>query len=269
MATSQNGFPVYESYGGPLVTNPIPGTSGIKFLGGLSPAADIILRYVGSRWHHEVEPITGPETTTGQWGYNYRAIRGQDSGFSNHASGTAVDINSAAHPLGTRTLSQGKLAAIQRISNDLEGVVRFGAFYSGRPDEMHAELNASSIACAAMTARIKAGQVPNVPAELLDRPPGPAGPRKYPLWRGSSFGVKGAKKPLGTILIRTGYESGAIGVRVRSYIRAIQTRLGLAADGYYGPATERAVKTFQRTAGKGIKITGVVGPSTWKALNIR
>ncbi len=47
-------------------------------------------------------------------------------------------------------------------------------------------------------------------------------------------------------------------------VKAIQARLGLPADGTFGPATERAVRAFQARAG--LDADGVVGPVTWTRL---
>src|SRR3954447_9737267 len=49
-------------------------------------------------------------------------------------------------------------------------------------------------------------------------------------------------------------------------VSALQGKLGLAADGVFGPGTFRAVKRFQR--GHGLTADGVVGPATWTALGI-
>lgn len=47
-------------------------------------------------------------------------------------------------------------------------------------------------------------------------------------------------------------------------VRALQARLGIAADGAFGPQTERAVRAFQRS--HELPVTGLVGPLTRAAL---
>ena len=47
-------------------------------------------------------------------------------------------------------------------------------------------------------------------------------------------------------------------------VKALQTRLGLRADGAFGPGTRSAVVAFQ--ASRGLTADGVVGRSTWAAL---
>ena len=49
-------------------------------------------------------------------------------------------------------------------------------------------------------------------------------------------------------------------------VRQIQRKLGVMADGVFGPLTERAVKRFQRA--HGLEADGVVGPLTRSALGL-
>ena len=50
-------------------------------------------------------------------------------------------------------------------------------------------------------------------------------------------------------------------------VRRVQRRLGLSADGVFGPQTARAVRRFQRR--RGLTADGIVGPITRRALRLR
>jgi peptidoglycan hydrolase-like protein with peptidoglycan-binding domain len=49
-------------------------------------------------------------------------------------------------------------------------------------------------------------------------------------------------------------------------VRAVQQKLGVTADGVYGPRTRSAVKRFQRS--HGLAVDGVAGPSTLAELGL-
>jgi peptidoglycan DL-endopeptidase CwlO len=51
------------------------------------------------------------------------------------------------------------------------------------------------------------------------------------------------------------------------WVVPVQRKLGVPADGAYGPVTRRAVRAFQKR--KGLIVDGVVGPQTLRALGIR
>jgi hypothetical protein len=65
----------------------------------------------------------------------------------------------------------------------------------------------------------------------------------------------------------TSSSAGATVQRRGSSVSLLQRKLGVAADGVFGPGTARAVKRFQKA--HGLTADGVVGPSTWNALGVR
>ena len=58
----------------------------------------------------------------------------------------------------------------------------------------------------------------------------------------------------------------APGVQSADSVRALQQKLGVSADGVYGPKTRAAVKRFQRA--HGLVADGVAGPRTLAALGV-
>lgn len=131
MSTSQNRWPVHTSSGALVPLRWVTG----RVVGGDVHA---VFDYLCGRFDAEVEPIAVEQS----WGWAYRAIRGSTSGYSNHASGTAIDLNAPRHPLGRRgTFTAEQVAAIRAILRDLGGAVRWGGDYASRADEMHFEID--------------------------------------------------------------------------------------------------------------------------------
>jgi hypothetical protein len=169
---SQNAWVAGERTALDIVTVTVPGTQ--TKLPVLAGDVATVLLWVATRWHNEIEPLVEP----GNWGYAYRAVRGAKTGLSNHASGTAIDLNAPAHPLGTepaQTMSAAQIATAKRIEAESGGVVRWGGSYTGRKDPMHWEINAPAARVAALAAQIRSGG-PAAPIQQEDdMTPGQAG----------------------------------------------------------------------------------------------
>lgn len=103
-------------------------------------AAGFVLSHWAMWFSECVERIQGD--TWDDWGYAIRPIRGGGITLSNHASGTALDINAQAHPLGSRHTftDEQEWRLLRRLRGRYGGLIRWGGSYSGRADEMHFEL---------------------------------------------------------------------------------------------------------------------------------
>jgi hypothetical protein len=152
MAKSQNGWTVDES--GALQDRSL--IEGVKFPNGVR-AGDVavIFGYLVGRLHREVERVIPGAC----WGWFVKTIEGSTV-VSNHASGTAIDYNATRHPIGVRnTFSSKQQARIRAILVDLDGVVRWGGDYTGRPDDMHFEIVKGAAAVKALASKLR-GDLP-------------------------------------------------------------------------------------------------------------
>lgn len=158
MSTSQNGWPVLEQRTTGSLPRLrkwiVPGTG--RHLVIRDGSAGFLLVLLTLWFHERVQRID--EGIWDEWGYAFRPVRGQSGGYSNHASGTAIDLNATRHPLGvagTFTFRVGprKVAAYARVRLHLarvfRGTIRWGGDYSNRVDAMHFELNQPLAACEA------------------------------------------------------------------------------------------------------------------------
>lgn len=143
MSTSQNGWPVLTSSRATgahprLRRWVIPGAG--RHLYARDGSAGFLLALLALWFHERVERLDGG--VWDEWGWAYRPIRGQSSGMSNHASGTAVDLNATVHPLGARgTFARARdYLRIRARLRWMGGVIRWGGDYAGRADEMHFEI---------------------------------------------------------------------------------------------------------------------------------
>lgn len=157
LGQSQNGWPAHpDPEVVKLVRMTIPLRSGksvtLPLRAETAPALVEMVRW----WDANVEPVNPGDTGS----HNYRKIQGY-SYLSNHASGTAIDINGSRHPLGARgTVSPTLAAAITAKAKSLG--LRWGGTYKKRADEMHFEVNApppaSAVAASEAVWRAKYGE---------------------------------------------------------------------------------------------------------------
>jgi hypothetical protein len=115
-----------------------------------------ILLYVAKRFNGEVETLEGWQC----WGYAYRANVNNPSVWSNHASGTAIDLNAVKHPNGAKaSFTAAQTAAARRILAFCGKVVRWGQDYTGTVDGMRFEINVppGDPSLARLATRIRAG----------------------------------------------------------------------------------------------------------------
>ena len=135
LRTSQNGWPASADPGAiDIVTVAVPLVHGARHFQAARKAAPALLLFV-LWWDQTIEPVTELGS------YNYREIRGQEGKgkLSNHASGTALDINQSRHKLG----AYGTVPAALRpliSAKAAELGLRWGGDYHGRKDEMHIEV---------------------------------------------------------------------------------------------------------------------------------
>lgn len=162
MATSQNGYTAND----PSLTQSwkIPGTARAVRLRKGSPGNLLVL---WAAWFDKnVEDIEAGQLD--DWGYAERPIRGSTTTLSNHASGTAIDLNSTKHPLaavGTFTAAQAS-----KIRSQLKaygGCIRWGGDYAGRKDEMHFEIVKDVATCNKVLVALTATDTPPQEDELM------------------------------------------------------------------------------------------------------
>lgn len=149
MATSQNGYTAND----PSRTKvwEIPGTDRRVRLRTGSPGA--LLVHLAAWFDKNIEDIDAGQLD--DWGYAERPIRGSTTELSNHASGTALDLNATRHPLGVRgTFTAAQAAKIRAQLLRYDGCIRWGGDYSRRADEMHFEIVRDPETCDAVWRRL-------------------------------------------------------------------------------------------------------------------
>lgn len=138
MARSQNGWSVLFSESSEYLHNwIIPASTGdVKLLLRRGPAGFLLAHQC--LWLAEsIEPVAGKGD---DFGWNPRRISGS-SQWSNHASGTAMDLNASHHPSWTHTYSEIAVETIHSRMHLYEDAIRWGGDYRTSVDEMHWEID--------------------------------------------------------------------------------------------------------------------------------
>lgn len=141
MARSQNGWPVLREP--PPAVELVPGVRVTVLPGDVAWLFTRLARFI----HENVEPLDTPvyeggrRLPTDDWGWAFRPVRGQETGYSNHASATAIDLNATQHGRGReRTWTTAEVAEIDRHLSEYHGVIRWGEHYQSTVDGMHFEI---------------------------------------------------------------------------------------------------------------------------------
>lgn len=149
MAESQNGYPVFFDVrtDGPfprLRLWRIPGTD-MTFLLRDGSTGFLLVHLV--TWLHESIDVIDVPFCYDDHGYGLRQIAGT-SVWSNHSSGTAVDVDAIEHPQGKvgtfAFMVNGVLASTRirlRLARLFQGSVRWGGDFRSVVDEMHFEID--------------------------------------------------------------------------------------------------------------------------------
>ncbi|MFC0622805.1 M15 family metallopeptidase [Kribbella deserti] len=129
-----------------------------------------LLRHFAAWFDKHIETIDH-DGQLDDWGYAERPIRGSKKTLSNHASGTAIDLNAPEHPLGVwNTFTSAQETKIRQQLKIYEGCIRWGGDYkNGRPDEMHFEINKHAAAVTKVARKLRGtGANPKPPAPGSD-----------------------------------------------------------------------------------------------------
>jgi hypothetical protein len=145
MATSANGYPVLfdTRTTGELPRLRkwvIPGTNRHVFL--RDGSVGFLLVHFALWWHERIARLDARNTVWDEWGWAVRPIRGKTSGYSNHASASAIDLDATLHPIGVsiyKTFTKVQIARIRLRMAFFRGTLAWGGEWS-RPDGMHVEI---------------------------------------------------------------------------------------------------------------------------------
>ena len=148
MLTSYNGWPASKDQAEiGIKSYPVPGTL-IK-LRCAEKVAPLLVGFA-AEFHNLIEPLD--VGSLDDWGYAYRDVRGVPGKLSNHASGTAIDLNASRYPLGKINFDPAKVPMLRALTKKYG--LTWGGDYKGRKDEMHYEISINAVKVAALITQL-------------------------------------------------------------------------------------------------------------------
>ena len=146
---SYNGWPASKDQAEiGIKSYPVPGTL-IK-LRCAEKVAPLLVGFA-AEFHNLIEPLD--VGANDDWGWAYRDVRNVLGKLSNHASGTAIDLNATKHPLGAvGTFEPGKVPMLRALTKKYG--LTWGGDYKGRKDEMHYEISINEAKVAALITQL-------------------------------------------------------------------------------------------------------------------
>lgn len=227
MATSYNGHRVGTRDELGIESFKVPGSRvQLALLPSTAPALLWVAEQVDARVANI--DVAKAHRTPDDWGYAYRETRGAST-WSNHASGTADDLNATQWPRGVRRMTAKQVKECRKIRaeiNEAAGMrlVDWGGDYQVSPvDQMHWE-----IASGVTGADVKRAMA------VLEHKPKPMPP---------TLRLHGPAKP--------------------HYTRLAQEKLGLEQTGVFDRPMRRRVIRYRKNNHLGRPL-GWVGPKLWK-----
>ena len=148
MLTSYNGWPASKDQAEIGVRSYlVPGTQ--RKLRCASAVAPLLIGFA-AEFHSLIEPID--DDGLDDWGYAYRDVRGVPGKLSNHASGTAIDLNATKHPLrAVGTFEATQVPMLKALAK------KYGLTWGGewtRPDPMHFEISIDAVKVTALIIKL-------------------------------------------------------------------------------------------------------------------
>jgi hypothetical protein len=253
MTNSQNGWSANSNPSAIGIVK--PSVAGADFPNGVRGGdVETVLMYVATQFHRTVESLHDGWC----WGYFYKQIQGSSS-LSNHASGTAIDLNAPNHPMGkSGTFSVAQRNAIRNILHACEGVVRWGGDYSGRKDEMHFEIVGNAGSVARVASKLRGTQAGPPVAQLkVDGELGPATIKRWQQVMGTGVDgvishpselVKAVQKRLKVVDASLAVDGEGIAQNGKptNTIGALQRYLKAPVDRKISTPTSETIKALQR-----------------------